>query len=74
MVRRAKRERGGERLASAGGWWPWNVLRTRPSLAVGGGLMVLVCGGLVLFGLHPAPALLVGFDVGALVFFAAQLR
>jgi uncharacterized membrane protein len=74
MGRRAKPEKGNRRRASAAGWWPWSVLRTRPSLVAGGGLMLLVCAGLVLVGLHPAPALLVGFDVGVLVFFAAQWR
>jgi len=52
----------------------WTLLSTRPSLALGAGLMVLVCGGAIVLGMHPAPALLLGFDVGALVFFAAQLR
>lgn len=59
---------------SQGSWWPWRALRTRPSLALGGALLVLVCGGLILLGMHPAPAFLLGFDLGALVFFAVQWR
>lgn len=74
MNRAKKNQVDADSRSSTGGWWPWNALRTRPSLTVGGSLMVLVGGGLIFSGLHPAPALLVGFDVGALVFFAALWR
>jgi uncharacterized membrane protein len=53
---------------------PWHALRARPSLLVGGGLLVLVAGLAYRLGMHPAPAFLLGFDVGALVFLAIQLR
>ncbi|MGP1665424.1 MAG: DUF1345 domain-containing protein [Rhodanobacter sp.] len=56
------------------GWKPWRALRTRPSLALGGALLALVTGGLVVLGISPAPAFLLGFDVGALVFLASQAR
>ena len=53
---------------------PWQALSTRPSLAIGGALLVLVTGIGIALGMHPAPSFLLGFDLGALVFFAAQLR
>ena len=53
---------------------PWHALSARPTLAIGAGLLVLVAATAVLSGVHPAPAFLLGFDVGALVFIALQLR
>lgn len=60
--------------SSRQGWLPGRVLRTRPSLAVGGALLLLLGGGLMLLGMHPAPSFLTGFDAGALVFLSAQVR
>jgi uncharacterized membrane protein len=54
--------------------WPWHALTARPSLAIGGALLVLVAGAAVLLGMHPAPAFLLGFDVGATTFIGLQLR
>lgn len=53
-------------------WRPWHALRTRPSLAIGGALLVLVTGVARALGLHMAPAFLLGFDTGSLLFFVAQ--
>jgi uncharacterized membrane protein len=53
---------------------PWGALTARPSLVIGGALLVLVAGTAVLLGMHPAPAFLLGFDAGALAFVALQLR
>ena len=53
---------------------PWHALSARPSLAIGGGLLMLVAITAVLLGLHPAPAFLLGFDVGAITFISLQLR
>lgn len=53
---------------------PWHVLSARPSLAIGGGLLLLVAGAAWLLGMHPAPAFLLGFDVGALAFIGLQLH
>ncbi|MEI7036278.1 DUF1345 domain-containing protein [Fulvimonas yonginensis] len=53
---------------------PWHALSARPSLAIGGTLLLLVAGAAWLLGMHPAPAFLLGFDAGALVFIALQVR
>lgn len=53
---------------------PWHALRARPSLLIGGGLLVLVAGLAFYLGMHPAPAFLLGFDIGALAFVGIQLR
>jgi len=53
---------------------PWHALTARPSLAIGGVLLVLVTGLAFLLGIHPAPAFLLGFDLGALVFVGLQVR
>jgi uncharacterized membrane protein len=54
--------------------WPWHALLTRPSLAIAGGLLLLVAGASVALGMHPAPAFLLGFDAGAVVFLAVQVH
>jgi len=53
---------------------PWHALRARPSLVLGGGLMVLVAIVAWALGMHPGPSFLLGFDVGALAFVGLQLR
>ena len=53
---------------------PWHALRARPSLAIGGGLLVVTAVAAWALGMHPAPSFLLGFDLGALVFVVIQLR
>ncbi|WP_424681770.1 DUF1345 domain-containing protein [Frateuria sp. YIM B11624] len=53
---------------------PWHALRARPSLAIGGGLLVVTAVAAWALGMHPAPSFLLGFDLGALVFVGIQLR
>jgi uncharacterized membrane protein len=53
---------------------PWHALRARPSLAIGGGLLVVVAVAAWSLGMHPAPSFLLGFDLGALTFVGLQLR
>ena len=53
---------------------PWHALTARPSLAIGGGLLVLVAAASYLLGMHPQSAFLLGFDAGALMFVGLQLR
>jgi uncharacterized membrane protein len=51
-----------------------HALRARPSLAIGGGTLVVVAVAAWALGMHPAPSFLLGFDIGALVFVGMQLR
>jgi uncharacterized membrane protein len=57
------------------GWRPWRSLRARPRLSLSAAIFVLV--GAVLIGgagMPMAPALLLGFDVGAAVFLGGMWR
>lgn len=54
--------------------WPWHALLTRPSLAIAGGLLLVVAGASFALGVHPAPAFLLGFDAGAVAFLAVQIH
>ncbi|MGN2252637.1 DUF1345 domain-containing protein [Frateuria sp. GZRe12] len=51
----------------------FHALRARPSLAVGGALLLAVAVAAWSLGMHPAPAFLLGFDAGALAFMGLQL-
>jgi len=51
-----------------------HALRVRPSLAIGGGVLVVAAVAAWALGMHPAPSFLLGFDIGALVFVGMQLR
>jgi len=51
-----------------------HALRARPSLVVGGVLLLAVAALAWGLGMHPAPAFLLGFDAGALSFMGLQLR
>jgi uncharacterized membrane protein len=51
-----------------------HALRARPSLVIGGGVLLVVAIAAWGLGMHPAPAFLLGFDAGALAFIGLQLR
>ncbi|MBP1472723.1 DUF1345 domain-containing protein [Frateuria sp. MAH-13] len=51
-----------------------HALRVRPSLLIGGIVLLAVAVAAWGLGMHPAPAFLLGFDAGALSFMALQLR
>jgi len=55
-------------------WRPIRFLRARPWLAVSACILVLAAVGLVLAGLPIPSALLLGFDLGALVYLGTLLR
>jgi uncharacterized membrane protein len=50
------------------------ALRARPSLVLGGVVLLVVAVAAWGLGMHPAPAFLLGFDAGALSFMGLQLR
>ncbi len=54
-------------------WRPIHSLRTRPRLSVSAAVFVLMGGTLVACGMKLAPALLLGFDIGAAVFLTGML-
>jgi len=54
-------------------WRPLHSLWVRPRLSAAFGVFVLAAGLLVLGGMPKAPALLLGFDIGALVFLGGML-
>lgn len=53
------------------GWRPFQAFTARPRLSIAAAVSVAVGGGLLLAGVAPPVALLLGFDVGALVFLGA---
>ena len=60
--------------SSPRGWRPWRSLRARPRLSLSAAIFVLAGALLVLGGMPVAPALLLGFDVGAAVFLGGMWR
>jgi uncharacterized membrane protein len=56
------------------GWRPWRSLRARPRLSLSAAIFVVVGALLVGGGMPVAPALLLGFDVGAAVFLGGMWR
>ncbi|HEX5307361.1 MAG TPA: DUF1345 domain-containing protein [Dyella sp.] len=56
------------------GWRAWRSLRARPRLSLSAGVFVLVGALLVVGGMPVAPALLLGFDVGAAIFLGGLWR
>lgn len=55
-------------------WRLWHSLRARPRLSVSAAIFVLVGGALSAGGMPLAPALLLGFDVGAAAFLFGMWR
>ncbi|MCD9032950.1 DUF1345 domain-containing protein [Luteimonas sp. Y-2-2-4F] len=53
------------------GWRPLQAFTARPRLSIAAAVSVAVGSGLLLAGVAPPVALLLGFDVGALVFLGA---
>ncbi|HEU4669169.1 MAG TPA: DUF1345 domain-containing protein [Dyella sp.] len=58
---------------SGGRWRPLQSLRVRPRLSLAFAAFVLSSGVLLAGGMQLAPALLLGFDIGALVFLGGML-
>ena len=54
-------------------WRPLHVLRSRPRLMICAAVFVLSSGILLWLGLKPTSALLLGFDLGALLFVGVML-
>lgn len=57
--------------ARSRGWRPLQTFSARPRLSIAALVFVATGGGLLLAGVTPAQALLLGFDLGALVFLGA---
>ncbi|MBE1159790.1 DUF1345 domain-containing protein [Dyella sp. 7MK23] len=55
-------------------WAPVRFVRARPWLAVATVLFVVACGVLTVSGTKPASALLLGFDLGALLYLSMLAR
>jgi uncharacterized membrane protein len=55
-------------------WAPVRFVRARPLLSISSIVFVAACGILMALGVKPASALLLGFDLGALLFLATVSR
>ncbi|MGN6381633.1 MAG: DUF1345 domain-containing protein [Dyella sp.] len=60
--------------SSPRGWRAWRSLRARPRLSLSAAIFMLVGASLSAGGMLVAPALLLGFDVGAAVFLGGMWR
>jgi uncharacterized membrane protein len=69
-----KRPPAAAKVGSKQDWYPLRFVRARPWLSVSGAVSVLVVVALLLAGRKPALALLLGFDLGALLYLGTLLR
>lgn len=67
-------ERSGERASRRSGWRPWRFVKGRPWTVLSLLIFLVALALLLRAGVHPANAVLLGFDLAALVFLGIFAR